>query len=150
MAGYWQRPDATSEAFAGGWLHSGDLARQDDEGFLYIVDRKKDMIISGGENIYCAEIENALMDHPAIREAAVIGRADERWGEIAVAVLALHDEKTLTLDDLVEFLRPRLARFKHPKHLVLVDHLPRNAGGKVSKTVLRDTYGSRDNGLSRP
>jgi fatty-acyl-CoA synthase len=150
MAGYWQRPDATSEAFAGGWLHSGDLARQDDEGFLYVVDRKKDMIISGGENIYCAEIENALMDHPAIREAAVIGRADERWGEIAVAVLALHDEKTLTLDDLVEYLRPRLARFKHPKHLVLVGHLPRNAVGKVSKTVMRDTYGSRDHGLSRP
>ncbi len=79
MVGYWQRPEATRDAFAGGWLHPGDLGRLDDEGFLYLVDRKKDMIISGGENIYCAEIENALMDHPAIHEIAVVGRADEKW-----------------------------------------------------------------------
>ncbi|WP_068062206.1 AMP-binding protein [Nocardia xishanensis] len=150
MAGYWQRPDATADAFAGGWLHSGDLGRQDFEGFLYIVDRKKDMIISGGENIYCAEVENALMDHPDIAEVAVIGRADERWGEIAVAVLALHEDRPLELHEIVEFLGPRLARFKHPKDLVVVDELPRNVGGKVLKTVLRDTFGSKDHGLSQP
>ncbi|MFI6367661.1 long-chain-fatty-acid--CoA ligase [Nocardia sp. NPDC050630] len=150
MAGYWQRPDATNEVFAGGWLHTGDLGRQDDDGFLYIVDRKKDMIISGGENIYCAEVENTLMDHPAIAEVAVIGRADERWGEIAVAVLALHEDQTLSRDELAEFLGPRLARFKHPKDLVFVDQLPRNASAKVLKTVLRDKYGSKDSGLSGP
>jgi fatty-acyl-CoA synthase len=150
MAGYWQRHDATRAVFTDGWLHSGDLGRRDDEGFLYIVDRKKDMIISGGENIYCAEIENVLMEHPAIREIAVIGRADEKWGETAVAIAALHPDQSLDLEDMDTFLRPRLARFKHPKHLVTVDQLPRNAGGKILKTDLRDTYGSLDNGLSRP
>jgi fatty-acyl-CoA synthase len=149
MAGYWQRPDAIGEAFTGGWLHSGDLGRQDAEGFLYIVDRKKDMIISGGENIYCAEVENALMEHPAVAEAAVIGRADDRWGEIAVAVLALRGDQTVGIGELAEFLGPRLARFKQPKDVVVVDQLPRNAGGKVLKTVLRDKFGSRDAGLSR-
>ncbi|MGV0810208.1 AMP-binding protein [Mycolicibacterium setense] len=149
MAGYWQRPEATRDVFAYSWLHSGDLGRRDADGFLYIVDRKKDMIISGGENIYCAEIENALMNHPAIREVAVIGRADEKWGETAVAIAALHEDQSLGLDEMSEFLRPRLARFKHPKHLVLVDQLPRNAGGKALKTVLRETYGSRDSGLSQ-
>lgn len=149
MAGYWQRPDATSEAFAGGWLHTGDLGRQDEDGFLYIVDRKKDMIISGGENVYCAEVENALMDHPAVAEVAVIGRADDRWGEIAVAVLAVDDGQTVTLDDLVKFLGPRLARFKHPKDFVVMDQLPRNVSAKVLKTVLRERFGSKDAGLSR-
>jgi fatty-acyl-CoA synthase len=150
MAGYWQRPDATSEVFVGGWLHSGDLGRQDDDGFLYIVDRKKDMIISGGENIYCAEVENALMDHPAVAEVAVIGRADDRWGEVAVAVLALHSAQSIEIGDLTAFLQTRLARFKHPKDFVFVDHLPRNAGGKVLKTALRTQYGSKDSGLSPP
>ena len=89
MAGYWNNPKATAEAFAGGWFHSGDLVRQDDEGYVWVVDRKKDMIISGGENIYCAEVENALAAHPAIAEVAVIGRAHEKWGEVPVAVVAL-------------------------------------------------------------
>ena len=86
MAGYWNNPKATAEAFAGGWFHSGDLVRQDDEGYIWVVDRKKDMIISGGENIYCAEVENVLAGHPAIVEVAVIGRPDEKWGEVPVAV----------------------------------------------------------------
>ncbi len=89
MAGYWNNPKATAEAFAGGWFHSGDLVRQDEEGYVWVVDRKKDMIISGGENIYCAEVENALAGHPAIVEVAVIGRPDEKWGEVPVAVVAL-------------------------------------------------------------
>ncbi len=91
MAGYWNNPEATAEAFAGGWFHSGDLVRQDDEGYIWVVDRKKDMIISGGENIYCAEVENVLAAHPAIVEVAVIGRADEKWGEVPVAVVVARE-----------------------------------------------------------
>ncbi|WP_327152528.1 fatty-acid--CoA ligase FadD5 [Nocardia sp. NBC_01329] len=138
MAGYWNKPEATAAAFAGGWFHSGDLVRQDEEGFVYVVDRKKDMIISGGENIYCAEVENVLFAHPLIREAAVIGKAHEKWGEVPVAVVALDDpEGELTLTDLEPFLNENLARYKHPKELVIVAELPRNASGKVVKVELR-------------
>ncbi|WP_433493151.1 fatty-acid--CoA ligase FadD5 [Nocardia grenadensis] len=138
MSGYWNKPEATADAFAGGWFHSGDLVRQDDEGFVYVVDRKKDMIISGGENIYCAEVENVLFSHPKIREAAVIGKAHEKWGEVPVAVVALNDPAdALTLAELESFLNENLARYKHPKELVLVAELPRNASGKVVKVELR-------------
>ncbi|WP_063125820.1 fatty-acid--CoA ligase FadD5 [Nocardia fusca] len=138
MSGYWNKPEATAEAFAGGWFHSGDLVRQDDEGFIYVVDRKKDMIISGGENIYCAEVENVLFSHPKIREAAVIGKPHEKWGEVPVAVVALNDPADdLTLAELESFLNENLARYKHPKELVLVAELPRNASGKVVKVELR-------------
>ncbi|NLU84739.1 fatty-acid--CoA ligase FadD5 [Rhodococcus sp. HNM0569] len=148
MKGYWENPQATADAFAGGWFHSGDLVRQDDEGFLYVVDRAKDMIISGGENIYCAEVENVLYGHPAIAEAAVIGRADDKWGEVPIAVVALADGvDTLTLDELGAYLNDNLARFKQPKGLVVVDALPRNAGGKVVKPTLHSAYGSKDAGL---
>ena len=140
MQGYWNKPEATAEAFAGDWFHSGDLVRVDDEGFVYVVDRKKDMIISGGENIYCAEVENVLFEHPQIREAAVIGRADDRWGEVPVAIVALTGAESLTLTELEPFLNERLARYKHPKDLVLVEELPRNASGKVIKPLLRKTY----------
>jgi fatty-acyl-CoA synthase len=146
MSGYWQRPEANEEVFAGGWLHSGDLGRQDADGFFYIVDRKKDMIISGGENVYCAEVENAILDHSAVAEVAVIGRADERWGEVAVAIAVAHDGEQVVLDDLVEFLRPRLARYKHPKDLILVDQMPKNASNKIRKNVLREQYGGQDAG----
>jgi fatty-acyl-CoA synthase len=145
MAGYWNNPKATAEAFAGGWFHSGDLVRQDDEGYVWVVDRKKDMIISGGENIYCAEVENVLADHPAIVEAAVIGRPHEKWGEVPVAVVALsgaHDSP-LSLADLDEFLTERLARYKHPKALVIIEALPRNPAGKVLKTELRERFGTQ-------
>jgi len=148
MAGYWNNPKATAEAFAGGWFHSGDLVRQDDEGYIWVVDRKKDMIISGGENIYCAEVENALAAHPAIAEVAVIGRRDEKWGEIPVAVVALGpapdgaSSATLTLADLDVFLTGRMARYMHPKVLEVVDALPRNPSGKVLKTELRTLFGS--------
>ena len=142
MAGYWNNPQATAEAFAGGWFHSGDLVRQDEEGYIWVVDRKKDMIISGGENIYCAEVENALAAHPAIAEVAVIGRQDEKWGEVAVAVVALGQDTggDLDLRDLDEFLSERLARYKHPKALEVVDALPRNPAGKVLKTELRQRF----------
>jgi fatty-acyl-CoA synthase len=139
MAGYWNNPRATEEAFAGGWFHSGDLVRQDEEGYVWVVDRKKDMIISGGENIYCAEVENVLAGHPAIVEVAVIGRADERWGEVPVAVAAVRTD--LDLGDLDQFLTERLARYKHPKALRIVDALPRNPAGKVLKTELRARFG---------
>jgi fatty-acyl-CoA synthase len=139
MAGYWNNPEATAEAFAGGWFHSGDLVRMDDEGYIWVVDRKKDMIISGGENIYCAEVENALSAHPDIVEVAVIGRTDDKWGEVPIAVAAVSRED-LRLADLEEFLTERLARYKHPKGLEIVDALPRNPAGKVLKTELRTRY----------
>ena len=149
MAGYWQNPQGTADAFRGGWFHSGDLVRRDEEGFLYVVDRAKDMIISGGENIYCAEVENVLFGHPSIVEAAIIGRAHEKWGEVPVAVIVLVDGiGDLTLADLEPYLNENLARFKHPQELVIVDALPRNAGGKVVKPSLRADYGSKDAGLA--
>ncbi|VBA45042.1 fatty-acid--CoA ligase FadD5 [Mycobacterium attenuatum] len=142
MSGYWNNPEATAEAFAGGWFHSGDLVRMDEDGYVWVVDRKKDMIISGGENIYCAEVENVLAGHPAIVEVAVIGRPDERWGEVPVAIAAVTDA-TLLIEDLTEYLTERLARYKHPKALEIVEALPRNPAGKVLKTELRLRYGAR-------
>ncbi|MFZ1176845.1 MAG: fatty-acid--CoA ligase FadD5 [Mycobacterium sp.] len=141
MSGYWNNPAATAEAFAGGWFHSGDLVRMDEDGYVWVVDRKKDMIISGGENIYCAEVENVLAGHPNIVEVAVIGRTHEKWGEVPIAVVAVAGDHLL-LDDLEEFLTERLARYKHPKALEIVDTLPRNPAGKVLKTELRIRYGA--------
>ena len=140
MAGYWNKPHATAESFTGGWFHSGDLVRSDDEGYIWVVDRKKDMIISGGENIYCAEVENVLAAHPAIVEVAVIGRPDDKWGEVPIAVAAV-SESGLRLEDLADFLDERLARYKHPKALETVESLPRNPAGKVLKTELRLRFG---------
>ncbi len=142
MSGYWNNPEATAEAFAGGWFHSGDLVRMDEDGYVWVVDRKKDMIISGGENIYCAEVENVLAGHPGIVEVAVIGRVHEKWGEVPIAVAAVTDE-CLLIEHLHEFLAERLARYKHPKALEIVDALPRNPSGKVLKTELRLRYGTR-------
>lgn len=141
MSCYWNNPEATAEAFAGGWFHSGDLVRMDSDGYVWVVDRKKDMIISGGENIYCAELENVLASHPDIAEVAFIGRADEKWGEVPIAVAAVTNDD-LRIEDLGEFLTDRLARYKHPKALEIVDALPRNPAGKVLKTELRLRYGA--------
>ena len=141
MAGYWNNPKATAESFAGGWFHSGDLVRSDDEGYIWVVDRKKDMIISGGENVYCAEVENVLAAHPDIVEVAVIGRPDEKWGEVPVAVAAVSAPQ-LRLEDLTDFLNEHLARYKQPKALEIVDALPRNPAGKVLKTELRTRFGT--------
>jgi fatty-acyl-CoA synthase len=140
MSGYWQNPAATAEAFRGGWFHSGDLVRADSEGFLYVVDRKKDMIITGGENVYCAEVENALAAHPAVAELAVIGAPDDRWGETPVAVAVLQPGRSLTLDELRDWGGDRIARYKLPTILHVVDALPRNASGKVLKTDLRHRF----------
>jgi fatty-acyl-CoA synthase len=141
MAGYWNNPAATEEAFHGGWFHSGDLVRADDEGFLYVVDRKKDMIISGGENIYCAEVENVLSGHPAIADIAIIGAKHERWGETPIAVVVPADPAAPpSLDDLSAWSRDKLAAYKKPTRIVILDQLPRNAAGKVLKNELRARY----------
>jgi fatty-acyl-CoA synthase len=138
MAGYWGNPQATEEAYRGGWFHSGDLVRADEEGYLYVVDRRKDMIISGGENIYCVEVESVLSRHPGVREVAVVGAPHPRWGETPVAVVVPTDpDQPPSLEDLQAFIRDDLASFKKPTSLVVVDELPRNASGKVRKDVLR-------------
>ncbi|WP_204800916.1 fatty-acid--CoA ligase FadD5 [Mycobacterium riyadhense] len=148
MSGYWNNPESTAEAFAGGWFHSRDLVRMDSDGYVWVVDRKKDMIISGGENIYCAEVENVLAGHPRIVEVAVIGRSDEKWGEVPIAVAAVTGGH-LRIEELDEYLTERLARYKHPKALEIVDALPRNPAGKVLKTELRMRYGSSNDSRKR-
>lgn len=138
MQGYWERPEATAAAFLGGWFHTGDLARMDEDGDVYIVDRKKDMYISGGENVYPAEVENALYEHPDVSEAAVIGVSDPKWGEIGRAFVVPKPGKGIDEAALLNCLKERLARFKLPKAVVIVDKLPRNAAGKVMKNILKN------------
>jgi fatty-acyl-CoA synthase len=145
FAGYWRRPEATAEAFtADGWFKTGDLGRLDDEGFLTLVDRQKDMVISGGENVYSAEVEDVLFAHPAVAEAAIIGVADERWGEAVCAIVVLRPGASASADELIAFCRTRLAKYKSPKTVVFVDTLPRNAAGKVLKRQLREEVRSRE------
>jgi fatty-acyl-CoA synthase len=143
MACYHQQPEATREAFAGGWFHSGDLARFDEEGYLWLVDRKKDMIVSGGENVYPAEVERVLLDHPAVAEAAVIGVPHPRWVETPVAFVVAGDGVEPDEAELIAHCRQYLAGFKKPSAVIVVDELPRNAGGKVLKRRLRETYGDQ-------
>jgi fatty-acyl-CoA synthase len=135
--GYWRRPEANDETFADGWLRTGDIGSKDENGFIYVEDRLKDMYISGGENVYPAEIENVLYQLSEIREVAVIGVPDERWGETGCAVVALQDDVELGPEAILEHCRGQLARFKQPNHVVFVDELPRNATGKVLKFELR-------------
>lgn len=139
MSGYWDKPEQTAEAFRGGWFHSGDLVRQDPDGYYYVVDRKKDMIISGGENIYCAEVENVLAGHPQVADVALIGVADDKWGETPLAVIVpTKPDDPPTPGSIDEHCRAQLARYKRPRRIAVVDALPRNATGKVQKTVLRE------------
>jgi fatty-acyl-CoA synthase len=135
--GYWRDPDATATAFAGGWFHTGDVGVRDDDGYLYIVDRVKDMIVSGGENVAGSEIERVLYEHAAVLEAAVVGRPDDRWGEVPIAFVARRADDAVTADELLEHCRSQLARFKVPKDIVFIDALPRNPSGKVLKRELR-------------
>jgi fatty-acyl-CoA synthase len=137
--GYWRRDDANAEAFVDGWLRTGDIGSQDADGFFYVEDRLKDMYISGGENVYPAEIENVLYELEQIREVAVIGVPDESWGETGCAVVVLKEQGGLSAEAILAHCRPQLARFKHPNHVVFVDALPRNATGKVLKFELRRT-----------
>ena len=135
--GYWQRPDETAEAFHDGWVTVGDLAKKDAEGHLYIVDRKKDMVISGGINIYPRDIEEVLLQHPDISDAAVIGLPDEKWGERLKAFVVVTAGQSLAADDVIAFCDGRISSMKTPKDIAFVDQLPRNASGKVLKTELR-------------
>jgi len=141
MKGYWRRPDATAAAIdAEGWFHTGDIGHMDADGFLYIADRVKDMVISGGENVYPAEVESVLFDHPGVADVAVIGLPDERWGEAVVAIIAPHADAEITLEALREFAGERLARYKLPTRIEFVEVLPRNPAGKVLKFELRERF----------
>ncbi len=140
MKGYWNRPDATAETLKDGWLYSGDMAKMDADGFLYIMDRKKDMIISGGENIYPAEIEDLLLSHPKIADAGVIGCPDEKWGEAVKAVIVLKEGEALTPEQLIEWSRGKIASFKIPKRVEITTEIPRTPTGKILKRVLREQF----------
>jgi fatty-acyl-CoA synthase len=141
MKEYWNKPEETSIAFAGGWFHSGDLVREDEDGYFYVVDRLKDMIISGGENIYCAEVEDVLAAHPKVAEVALIGVPDSKYGEAPLAVIAPRDAADPpTPDELAAWCRERLARYKNPREYSIVGALPRNPSGKVLKTSLRQEH----------
>ncbi len=138
FAGYWRDPEATAAAFAGGWFHTGDIGIRDDEEYLFIVDRLKDMIVSGGENIASSEVERVLYEHESVLEAAVVARADARWGEVPVAFVVLRPEAMATSDVLLEHCNAHLARYKVPKAITFLDALPRNPSGKVLKRELRE------------
>jgi long-chain acyl-CoA synthetase len=141
MVGYWRRPEATVEAITSdGWLRTGDVGRLDEEGYLFILDRAKDTIISGGENIYPAEVENAIFGHPDVADVAVIGIPSERWGEEVMAIIVPRAGREVDLSSVTAWTRERIAHFKAPKRIALVAELPRNAGGKVLKRVLREPY----------
>jgi len=140
--GYWNQPEATAAAIRNGWLHSGDVGYFDAEGYFYICDRLKDMIISGGENVYPAEVESVLYEHPSIAQVAVIGIPDERWGERVAAVAVIKPQQSLDLDSLRAYAEKKLARYKLPSALFVVDALPVNSAGKLLKTELRRRFAS--------
>jgi len=139
MAGYWQNPAATAEALRDGWLHTGDIALMDEDGFVTIHDRLKDMIISGGENVYPAEIENVIIGHPKIADVAVIGRGSARWGESPFAVMVAADD-SVTVDEVMQYCDGRLARYKLPRGGAFIEEIPRNPTGKPLKRLLRERF----------
>jgi acyl-CoA synthetase (AMP-forming)/AMP-acid ligase II len=140
MVGYWNRPEATAETLVDGWVHTGDAGYLDESGYVYVHDRIKDMVLYAGENVYPAEIESVLCAHPAVREAAVIGVPDERWGELVKAVVVLNEGASVRVRELLAFARASLADFKVPKSVDFVDALPRTPSGKIRKAVLREPY----------
>ncbi len=140
MGGYWDAPETTARALVDGWFHTGDIARQDSDGFIYISDRKSDMIISGAINIYPKEIEEVIYSHPAVSECAVIGIPDPEWGESVAAVIAPKEGMTVNPDEIVALCRRELAGYKKPRHVFMVDEIPRNSSGKVLKRVLRARF----------
>lgn len=140
MKGYWKRPEATAETLRGGWLHTGDVGRMDEQGYVYILDRSKDMVISGGLNVYPREIEEVLLRHPGVSEVAVIGVPDDRWGETVKAIVVRNSGGELTEADVVAFAAQYLAGYKKPRSVEFVEALPKTAYGKVDKKVLRAPY----------
>ncbi|MFZ5632862.1 MAG: long-chain-fatty-acid--CoA ligase [Bacillota bacterium] len=140
MKGYWKLPGPTAETLRGGWLHTGDMGYLDEDRYLYIKDRKKDMIRTGGENVYCKEVEDVIYTHPAVYEAAVIGVPDERWGETVKAVVALKEGASATAGEIIEHCKKYLASYKKPTSVDFVKALPRNSSGKVVKVALREQY----------
>jgi long-chain acyl-CoA synthetase len=140
MKGYWKMPKETAETIRDGWLHTGDLGKMDEDGFIYIVDRKKDMIISGGENIYSQEVEDVLHSHPSVLFAAVIGVPDEKWGEAVKAVLVLKNGMKATEEEIIEYCKVNLAGYKKPKTVEFRDSLPMTGSGKIQKNQIREEY----------
>jgi fatty-acyl-CoA synthase len=140
FAGYWEQPEQTDEAIRDGWFHTGDLAVWDEVGNVHIVDRKKDVIISGGENISSPEIEDVLYQHPAVLECAVIGVPHDKWGETPIALVVLRSGQTPTEQEVIDFCRENLAHFKCPTKIDFIPELPRTATGKLQKFKLRETY----------
>jgi O-succinylbenzoic acid--CoA ligase len=138
MLGYADRPDETSRALRDGWLHTGDLGYLDHEGDLYVVDRREDLIISGGENIYPAEVESVLRDHPALEDSGVIGLPDPEWGQVVVAAVKVRPGSRTTEDAVKAFCARRLARYKIPVRVLFVDDLPRSAAGKLIRRTIRE------------
>jgi fatty-acyl-CoA synthase len=142
FSGYWNRPEASSESFVNGWFRTGDLATRDEEGFTYIVGRVKEMFKSGGLNVYPAEVEAVLREHPAVKEVCVIGVPDPKWGEVGRAVVALHPGSTVSAEELMAWCEGRLARYKIPKSVVFTAALPRNTLGKVIRPEVKARYGN--------
>jgi acyl-CoA synthetase (AMP-forming)/AMP-acid ligase II len=140
MTGYWKMPEETEATFKNGWLHTGDMARRDEDGYFYLVDRKKDVIISGGENIYSKEIEDVLYLHPAVSEAAVIGVPDEKWGEAVKAIIVLKRGMKAAEEEIIDFCKEHLASWKKPKLVEFWEELPKNPGGKIMKASIREKY----------
>ncbi|MFW5740406.1 MAG: acyl-CoA synthetase [Myxococcota bacterium] len=143
MKEYWKRPDATAEAIRDGWFHTGDIGFLDEDGFLTLVDRKKDMIISGGENVYPAEVEKVLLEHTSVAEAAVVGKKDDKWGEVPVAFVVPVPGQKLSPEDLVAFCAGRIAKYKNPKEVIVRESLPHNAAGKILKQELKKEVAGR-------
>jgi acyl-CoA synthetase (AMP-forming)/AMP-acid ligase II len=143
MKGYWNRPEETAKTIRDGWLYTGDIARRDQQGFYYIFDRKKDMIISGGENIYPAELEDIILTHPQVADVAIIGFPHETWGEAVKAIVVPQQGQDLTEQQLVDWCKEKMGKFKIPKQVVFTDAIPRTPTGKILKRVLRDQYNQR-------
>jgi len=140
MSGYWNRPDLTAETIRDGWLYTGDLARMDEEGYIYIVDREKDMYVSGGENVYPAEIEKVLHTHPKIFDAGIVGVPDEKWGEVGKAFIVLKPRETMGNGEIFEFLKGKVAKYKIPKYAEYIEELPKTASGKIQKFLLKERH----------
>ena len=136
--GYWRHPEATAKAIADGWFHTGDMVREDAENYIYVVDRIKNMFISGGENVYPAEIERVLVKHPAVSEAAVIGVSDEKWGEVGKAFIVCQPSEPAAPETLTDYCRQHLAKYKIPKYFVFLAALPKNDTGKINRMALKN------------